>query len=327
MTGARPLASVIIPSHNRRALLIEAMDSVRAQSYRPLELIVVDDGSTDGTAEAVAAWIEAQKDAPDFQALLLVQPNAGAPAARNWGFAAARGAYIQYLDSDDLLGPEKIATAARILARDPEVDMVCAGMEILDTATGARRRFEGADLAARPTPAEIALRMSQTMIPVFRRAVIHAAGPWDEHLAALQDWEFFARALLHVRRAAAVPGVHCVMRQHPGARVSTRRDRRAELEASRVRAVRSVLDAIRQSGARDPAAEARMLRWYAAAVLAVARLGGGAEARALLAEDADRWPDWMRFRLLRRALLGVCRLPGPSLDRLVLNARRWRSRA
>ena len=50
-------------------------------------------------------------------------------------------------------------------------------------------------------------------------------------------------------------------------------------------------------------------------------------ARALLAEDADRWPDWMRFRLLRRALLGVCRLPGPSLDRLVLNARRWRSRA
>ena len=226
MTGARPLASVIIPSHNRRALLIEAMDSVRAQSYRPLELIVVDDGSTDGTAEAVAAWIEAQKDAPDFQALLLVQPNAGAPAARNWGFAAARGAYIQYLDSDDLLGPEKIATAARILARDPEVDMVCAGMEILDTATGARRRFEGADLAARPTPAEIALRMSQTMIPVFRRAVIHAAGPWDEHLAALQDWEFFARALLHVRRAAAVPGVHCVMRQHPGARPADRCQRR-----------------------------------------------------------------------------------------------------
>ena len=70
-----------------------------------------------------------------------------------------------------------------------------------------------------------------------------------------------------------------------------------------------------------------MLRWYAAAVLSVARLGGGAEARALLDEDENRWPDWPRFRLLRRTLLGACRLPGPSLDRLVLGARRWRSRA
>ena len=96
------LVSTIIPVHNRPALLREAVASVLAQTYRPIEIIVVDDGSTDETGREAEALAEAH---PEVHAIH--RENGGPGAARETGRLAARGEFIQYLDSDDLLLPTK----------------------------------------------------------------------------------------------------------------------------------------------------------------------------------------------------------------------------
>jgi glycosyltransferase involved in cell wall biosynthesis len=106
-----------MPTFNRRATIMRAVDSVLAQTYRDWELIVVDDGSTDGTAEALRGI--------DPRVRVLVQPNRGAAAARNTGIAACRGRYITFLDSDDEWLPHFLALTCGFLDRHPS-EMVVA---------------------------------------------------------------------------------------------------------------------------------------------------------------------------------------------------------
>ena len=113
MTSA--LISCIVPVFNGERYLREALESIFKQTYRPLEVIIADDGSTDGTAAVVARY--------GAQIRYLWQPNAGAPAARNLGLTAARGEFIAFLDADDLWHLEKLARQmARFQAR-PELDL------------------------------------------------------------------------------------------------------------------------------------------------------------------------------------------------------------
>jgi glycosyltransferase involved in cell wall biosynthesis len=129
-SGEQPLFSVIIPTFNRRDAVIAAVRSVLDQSVRDLEAIVVDDGSTDGTAEALAA-IE------DPRVRILVQANAGAAAARNRGIAQARGRYVAFLDSDDRFFPDHLEDLLPLLARG--ADVVAYSRVVVDR--GAGRRF------------------------------------------------------------------------------------------------------------------------------------------------------------------------------------------
>ena len=96
-----PLISCVVPVFNGERYLGEALDSILAQTYRPLELLVVDDGSTDGAAALVTRYRD--------QTRPLFQPNAGQAAARNLGLSVARGEFVAFLDADDLWHPEKLA--------------------------------------------------------------------------------------------------------------------------------------------------------------------------------------------------------------------------
>ena len=120
---ARGLVSVIVPAYNRARLISESLDSVFAQTYRPLELIVVDDGSSDGTAAAAEAWNCRCAADEEFVLRILSQDHTGAPAARNCGLARCSGEFIQFFDSDDLLHPEKIRRQVARLARDDRIDL------------------------------------------------------------------------------------------------------------------------------------------------------------------------------------------------------------
>jgi glycosyltransferase involved in cell wall biosynthesis len=116
------LVSTIVPVHDRPAMLVDAVESVLAQSYRPLEILIVDDGSTDDTpavADALAA------DHPEVQAIHI--PNGGPGVAREAGRRQARGEFVQYLDSDDVLLSEKFQSQVRALSADPESGE-CYGM-------------------------------------------------------------------------------------------------------------------------------------------------------------------------------------------------------
>ena len=111
-----PLISVVIPACNAGKYLEAALRSVVEQDYRPVEAIVVDDGSTDATAAVARSF------GPPVR--VIVQPHAGAGAARNAGVAAARGGWLAFLDADDVWTAHALARGANLLARDPNLDLV-----------------------------------------------------------------------------------------------------------------------------------------------------------------------------------------------------------
>ncbi len=108
--------SVVIPTHNRASMITGAIESVLAQSMSDLEIIVVDDGSSDGTFEALAPYRD--------RIVYLRQPNGGVSRARNTGMQAAQGEYIAWLDSDDRYQPYKLALQCGLLDQHPEIGMV-----------------------------------------------------------------------------------------------------------------------------------------------------------------------------------------------------------
>src|SRR5919197_6284187 len=126
---ARPVTvSVVIPTHDRGRVVVEAIESALAQRHRHLEVIVVDDGSTDDTAERVARL-------RDRRVRLLRRPHAGVSAARNAGIAVATGDLVAFLDSDDLWKPDKVEAEIAVLARYPSAGGVFSDLEKLDGPT------------------------------------------------------------------------------------------------------------------------------------------------------------------------------------------------
>ena len=194
----RPLVSVLITAYNAEAWIADTLASVQAQTYPNLEVIVMDDGSTDGTLNV----------AQSFAGLtVLHQPNAGACAARNRAFEASTGDFIQFLDADDLLAPDKIALQVARLERHPD-GTVASGPWV--------RFYDDAPSDDRPAPLsdwrdyELASDwlveawahggMFASFAWLTPRALIEQAGPWNEALRRNQDGEFFARVLLEARR-------------------------------------------------------------------------------------------------------------------------------
>lgn len=120
----RPLVSVVIPTFNRTEQTIAAIESVLAQTYATLEIIVVDDGSADGSADRIERFISARTN-DCGQVALISQANQGASVARNTGISKARGEYIAFLDSDDVWEPEKLECQVRVLEQYKSECGVC----------------------------------------------------------------------------------------------------------------------------------------------------------------------------------------------------------
>ena len=183
------LVSTIIPVHNRPALLREATASVLAQSYRPIEVIIVDDGSNDETGTAAEVLAETH---PEVQAIH--RDNGGPGAARETGRLAARGEFIQYLDSDDLLLPTKF-------------DLQVAGLRQHRQCGASYGKTRFYAIGASPSdvpwkrtgeristmfPSFLQSRWWDTSTPLYRREVTDLAGPWTE-LKNEEDWEYDCR--------------------------------------------------------------------------------------------------------------------------------------
>jgi glycosyltransferase involved in cell wall biosynthesis len=112
----RPLVSIIVPVYNGERYLAEAIESVLAQTYRPIEIIVVDDGSTDRTADVARSFSETVR--------CYSQPNSGCGAARNTGIQRAQGRFLAFLDADDLWVKEKLSVQMPVLEATPGLDIV-----------------------------------------------------------------------------------------------------------------------------------------------------------------------------------------------------------
>jgi glycosyltransferase involved in cell wall biosynthesis len=212
MGDAHPRVSVVVPAWNRAALACEAVASVLAQTYRDFEVLVVDDGSTDGTAEAVRA-----RFAGEPRVRVLRKENGGTATARNHGVEHARGGLIAFLDSDDLFLPGNLAAQVARLDASPE-----AALSVCDA------RYEGGwdrdgltvfGATRRPPPASLEdvldggwILPSCTML----RADVARAVPFDPSYRWTEDSEFLARFFAAGHRRVVEPAVLTVYRKHPG---------------------------------------------------------------------------------------------------------------
>ena len=173
------LASVIIPAYNGERFLAGAIRSVLAQDYRPIEVIVVDDGSTDRSCEIAESFQEVR---------CIRQPNAGVAAARNTGLSAAKGEFIAFLDQDDEWTPRNLTAQIGYLAAHPEVGYTL-GREIQFLAPGMSK------------PDWLQQRMLDephlgvlTGAMVARRKVFESVGGFDAAYRNTNDIDWFARA-------------------------------------------------------------------------------------------------------------------------------------
>lgn len=207
---ATPLVSVIVPCYNAERFLAATLESVFAQTYAALEIILVDDGSTDGTR----ALIEACGD----RVTAIFGPNAGAAAARNIGMAVARGEFIQFLDADDLLMPDAIAARVRALQQSDAGVAYSDWQKLVELAPGS---FALQEVVARTLAPDAALDLFRGFwcppaALLYRRRACIAIGPWKQHLAPIEDARYMLDAALAGEAWLHVPGIGAHYRIHLG---------------------------------------------------------------------------------------------------------------
>jgi glycosyltransferase involved in cell wall biosynthesis len=190
---AWPRVSVVIPAYNVAPFVAGSIHSALNQSLQPVEVVVVDDGSTDDTAAAVAA-IE------DPRVRLISQPNRGVSAARNAGLAVVQAPFVLFLDGDDLLTPDALAQMYAALERAPDRVAVIAQHEKI---TEAGRPFSASPPPPKPLPHADTLRhlLAGNFIVTggaicIRTSDARAVGGFDANLRFGEDWEFWCRLAL-----------------------------------------------------------------------------------------------------------------------------------
>ena len=208
----KPLVSILIPAFNAEEWVGDTIQSALAQTWPRKEIIVVDDGSKDRT-------LSVARQCANEQVRVVTQPNQGAAAARNKAYSISQGDYIQWLDADDLLAPDKIAKQVEILNK-------CASNRtLLSSAWGqfmyrlSRAKFTPTPLWSDLSPVEWLVRkmgqniFMQTATWLVSRELTQAAGPWDTRLWVDDDGEYFCRVILKSDGVRFVPGAKVFYRR------------------------------------------------------------------------------------------------------------------
>jgi GT2 family glycosyltransferase len=188
--------TVIVPTYNRARFLTAALDSVSEQTYRPVELIVVDDGSTDDTEARIRQWAQ-EHQTESFRVRYLFQSNAGPSAARNLGLIRSSGEYIQFLDSDDRLHPQKLAVHVHALEVAPTCDAIVGKHK--EFAPQKEPNFDSHEKdrlvkgATRKQLEELTLLGGNLWSGLYRRELCVQAGPINESLWWMEDVEYNIR--------------------------------------------------------------------------------------------------------------------------------------
>ena len=188
------LFTVIIPVYNRESKVLRALTSVKNQTYRPIQIIVVDDGSTDNSFDIAKTW-KSEHEGTDFIIETYTQKNSGAPAARNKGLNYIKGEYVQLLDSDDVLHPKRL----EILAKEFQ-----NGADFIHT--GFANFVESPDKPISILKGNIDLPLKSQVIQgrawlntlrdSMTAELLHKTGLWNEELVCFEDREFMERAAL-----------------------------------------------------------------------------------------------------------------------------------
>jgi glycosyltransferase involved in cell wall biosynthesis len=176
------LVSIIVPTFNRAALLPRALRSCVQQTYPNLELIVVDDGSTDNTPEVVTSF---QREDPRIR--YVRQPNQKLPAALNAGFRASRGEFFTWISDDNLFHPEAVAIMAGALQKRSDLGLVYCGYDIVDGEGNLLQKVRP------PGPESIFTHNCVQACFMYRRKVYEAIGDYDPAWLYVEDYDYWLR--------------------------------------------------------------------------------------------------------------------------------------
>ena len=179
MISSKPLVSAILPIFNGGEFLVEALESIRKQNYDPLEIIIVDDGSTDNSAQVIST------SGVDIR--YTYQSNQGPAAARNTGLKISQGELVAFLDADDLWFPGKLHNQVDVLVDHPDIQVVLGRTRLF----GDLDRLKNIDVFSKTNYSVIQPTLGSC---VFRTAVFEKVGLFDEALRYGEDQDWFLRA-------------------------------------------------------------------------------------------------------------------------------------
>jgi len=221
------VVSVIIPTYNRAHLIKETLESVLLQSYRPLEIIVIDDGSTDST-ESVVSKIGIKNKDKDISLKYVLQKNKGAQVARNRGCQLSQGEFIQFLDDDDLLSKNKIHNQMTALKKQREPHVAYGSWRIYCNGIikhGPLHQIQP------EVNTDIILRgylsskwYCPTISYLFPREVVCSVGLFDENLLRRQDTDYLIRTLISGYQLLYVNDAVVYYRRHGGDHIGNRKN-------------------------------------------------------------------------------------------------------
>jgi glycosyltransferase involved in cell wall biosynthesis len=194
------LVTVIIPAHNSGVYLAPALDSILAQKHRPIEILVVDDGSTDATVETVRGY------APEIR--VIEQEQRGHPAARNTGIRAAAGEFLAFLDHDDLWNPDKLKLQIASFERNPALDLVFGHIQNFFTPEMPKEECDRLAVPLQPLPGLLQGAM------LARRRSFDRVGLFSEERSIGDFLDWYGRAMVAQMNIEMLPETVVYRRIH-----------------------------------------------------------------------------------------------------------------
>ncbi len=321
------LVSVIIPTFNRSDLIGDAIESCLTQTHRPVEVLVIDDGSTDETQEQIERRLAVEWRGTGVR--YVRQENAGASSARNHGLRLSAGSYVQFLDSDDLLLPEKFARQVAALEQPGSEQAVCChSYGVMQSARSPGQNGSRIGCATND-PRTLCERLCDRQVlamgtpgPLWRRTWLSANRGWREDIALGDDLEFHVRLLSRATHLRFVDETLFVVREHNGERLSSASRNLSALQ-SQLRAFMAVRESMVGVGWWSAEVQSGMLR-SARTLYATALALGDSE----VVDAIEAWLELVasepRGRKDIRLLIGARRVLG---GRFLLLAHRLLMRA
>ena len=203
MSDELPLVSIVIPAYNHADYLAEAIESVLAQDYPNVELLVLDDGSTDNTREVLEGYTG--------RFYWETHKNMGEAATLNKGWRMSKGEILGRLSADDLLSPDAVSASVECLQNNPDAVLVYCDFNLIDEHSRVIRKIQAPEFSYRDMVAEQITAFGPGTF--FPRSAFEKVGPWDESLTRMPDYEYWLRLGLY-GRFVRVPRVLVSFRMH-----------------------------------------------------------------------------------------------------------------
>ena len=230
-----PLVSVIIPVYNGEKTIRETINSVLAQTFGDLEVIAIDDGSTDGTVEAISSIA-------DDRVSVFSYPNAGQAASRNRGISRASGEFIAFLDADDLWTPQKLEAQLQALKENPDAAVAYSWSDCIDEDGNYLRPASHVTLNGNVLEALFLVNfIDNGSNPLIRKTALEAVGVFDETMPPTEDWDLWLR-LAERYPFVCVSQPHILYRQSTSSQSANLR----RLEAACCRCIDRAIDRVPQ---------------------------------------------------------------------------------